>query len=93
MSNSLFSHFKLVDASTLKKEVAEGVDLMVVRELTGGQCSLISLGVIALLKVIYLYIFCFYQCFQNRTGDRIGKVTGSWFTGRTSGPTAVEPVT
>ncbi|RVW30539.1 3-isopropylmalate dehydrogenase 2, chloroplastic [Vitis vinifera] len=61
MSNSLFSHFKLVDASTLKKEVAEGVDLMVVRELTGG--------------------------------DRIGKVTGSWFTGRTSGPTAVEPVT
>ncbi|KAG5537469.1 hypothetical protein RHGRI_024788 [Rhododendron griersonianum] len=26
----------LVDASTLKKEVAEGVDLMVVRELTGG---------------------------------------------------------
>ncbi|KAH7857124.1 hypothetical protein Vadar_009230 [Vaccinium darrowii] len=25
-----------VDASTLKKEVAEGVDLMVVRELTGG---------------------------------------------------------
>lgn len=31
----LFS-FQLVDASTLKKEVAEGVDLMVVRELTGG---------------------------------------------------------
>jgi 3-isopropylmalate dehydrogenase len=29
-----------VDASTLKKEVAEGVDVMVVRELTGGQCSL-----------------------------------------------------
>lgn len=29
--------FQLVDASTLKKEVAEGVDLMVVRELTGGQ--------------------------------------------------------
>lgn len=28
--------FKLVDSSTLKKEVAEGVDLMVVRELTGG---------------------------------------------------------
>ncbi|KAJ6394669.1 hypothetical protein OIU77_023803 [Salix suchowensis] len=28
--------FQLVDASTLKKEVAEGVDLMVVRELTGG---------------------------------------------------------
>ncbi|XP_027187150.1 3-isopropylmalate dehydrogenase 2, chloroplastic-like isoform X2 [Cicer arietinum] len=27
---------KLVDASTLKREVAEGVDLMVVRELTGG---------------------------------------------------------
>ncbi|MFS8019160.1 putative 3-isopropylmalate dehydrogenase [Helianthus anomalus] len=27
---------QLVDASTLKKEVAEGVDLMVVRELTGG---------------------------------------------------------
>ncbi|XP_044354454.1 3-isopropylmalate dehydrogenase, chloroplastic-like [Triticum aestivum] len=26
----------LVDASTLKKEVAEGVDIMVVRELTGG---------------------------------------------------------
>lgn len=29
--------FQLVDASTLKREVAEGVDLMVVRELTGGQ--------------------------------------------------------
>lgn len=28
--------FQLVEASTLKKEVAEGVDLMVVRELTGG---------------------------------------------------------
>lgn len=28
---------QLVDASTLKREVAEGVDLMVVRELTGGQ--------------------------------------------------------
>ncbi|KAI6687712.1 hypothetical protein NL676_024540 [Syzygium grande] len=27
---------QLIDASTLKKEVAEGVDLMVVRELTGG---------------------------------------------------------
>ncbi|KAL5978707.1 3-isopropylmalate dehydrogenase 2, chloroplastic [Asimina triloba] len=27
---------QLVDASTLKKEVAEGVDLMVIRELTGG---------------------------------------------------------
>lgn len=25
-----------MDASTLKKEIAEGVDLMVVRELTGG---------------------------------------------------------
>lgn len=35
-----FLLFQLVDASTLKKEVAEGVDLMVVRELTGGQCSL-----------------------------------------------------
>ena len=31
-----FHLFQLVDASTLKKEVAEGVDLMVVRELTGG---------------------------------------------------------
>lgn len=29
-----------MDASTLKKEVAEGVDLMVVRELTGGQYTL-----------------------------------------------------
>lgn len=29
-------HSQLVDASTLKKEVAEGVDIMVVRELTGG---------------------------------------------------------
>lgn len=28
--------YQLVDASTLKKDVAEGVDLMVVRELTGG---------------------------------------------------------
>lgn len=27
---------QLVDASTLKREVAEGVDIMVVRELTGG---------------------------------------------------------
>ena len=31
--------FQLVDSSTLKKDVAEGVDLMVVRELTGGQCT------------------------------------------------------
>lgn len=31
---------QLIDASTLKKEVAEGVDLMVVRELTGGVVSL-----------------------------------------------------
>ncbi|KAF6149308.1 hypothetical protein GIB67_026164 [Kingdonia uniflora] len=29
-------HSQLVDSSTLKKEVAQGVDLMVVRELTGG---------------------------------------------------------
>ena len=28
-----------MDASTLKREVAEGVDLMVVRELTGGLCG------------------------------------------------------
>ena len=28
-----------MDASTLKREVAEGVDLMVVRELTGGMSS------------------------------------------------------
>jgi len=28
---------QLVDSSTLKREVAEGVDIMVVRELTGGQ--------------------------------------------------------
>lgn len=33
------SFAQLVDASTLKKEVAEGVDLMVVRELTGGLSS------------------------------------------------------
>lgn len=33
------------------------------------------------------------QCFQNRTGDRTGKVTGSRFTGRTGGRTAIEPVT
>ncbi|RVW95729.1 TMV resistance protein N [Vitis vinifera] len=31
--------------------------------------------------------------FQNRTGDRTGKVTGSRFTGRTGGRTAIEPVT
>ncbi|KAL0354846.1 UNVERIFIED_CONTAM: 3-isopropylmalate dehydrogenase 2, chloroplastic [Sesamum radiatum] len=30
------ANYQLVDASTLKKEVADGVDLMVVRELTGG---------------------------------------------------------
>lgn len=35
-ANSPYNLFQLVDASTLKKEVAEGVDLMVVRELTGG---------------------------------------------------------
>jgi len=28
---------QLVDSSTLKREIAEGVDIMVVRELTGGQ--------------------------------------------------------
>lgn len=28
--------YQLVDASTLKREVAEGVDMMIVRELTGG---------------------------------------------------------
>ncbi|RVW57948.1 hypothetical protein CK203_051789 [Vitis vinifera] len=33
------------------------------------------------------------QCFQNRTGDRTGKVTGSRFIGRTGGRTAIEPVT
>lgn len=32
-----FCKRKLVDSSTLKREVAEGVDIMVVRELTGGQ--------------------------------------------------------
>lgn len=35
LSNDYCS-LQLVDSSTLKKEVAEGVDLMVVRELTGG---------------------------------------------------------
>ncbi|RVW61913.1 hypothetical protein CK203_065504 [Vitis vinifera] len=34
-----------------------------------------------------------HQCFQNRTGDRTGKVIGSRFTGRTGGRTAIEPVT
>ena len=34
-----FFFVQLVDASTLKREVAEGVDLMVVRELTGGLFS------------------------------------------------------
>ncbi|KAE8680839.1 hypothetical protein F3Y22_tig00111366pilonHSYRG00200 [Hibiscus syriacus] len=33
---SIYFLFQLVDSSTLKKDVAEGVDLMVVRELTGG---------------------------------------------------------
>jgi len=32
----LFLLVQLVDASTLKKEVAQGVDMMIVRELTGG---------------------------------------------------------
>jgi isocitrate/isopropylmalate dehydrogenase len=31
---------QLVDASTLKREVAEGVDIMVVRELTGGMANM-----------------------------------------------------
>ena len=35
----------------------------------------------------------FEQCFQNRTGHQTRKVIGSWFTGRTDGQTAVEPVT
>lgn len=35
-SFSLFFFYQLVDASTLKREVAEGVDMMIVRELTGG---------------------------------------------------------
>lgn len=47
----LFHSFQLVEASTLKKEVAEGVDVMVVRELTGGLVfMLISL-------IIYIYFF------------------------------------
>ena len=33
----------MVDASTLKKEVAEGVDIMVLRELTGGNSSWIMI--------------------------------------------------
>jgi hypothetical protein len=33
---------QLVDASTLKREVAEGVDIMVVRELTGGMAKFTS---------------------------------------------------
>lgn len=40
--------FQLVDASTLKKEVAEGVDIMVVRELTGGHLFEISMFIILL---------------------------------------------
>ena len=32
------------------------------------------------------------QCFQNRNGDRTGKVTGSRFTGRTGSRTAIELV-
>ncbi|RVX04897.1 Retrovirus-related Pol polyprotein from transposon RE1 [Vitis vinifera] len=32
------------------------------------------------------------QCFQNRTGDRTRKVTGSRFTGRTGGRTAIKPI-
>ena len=36
--------FQLVDASTLKKEVAEGVDIMVVRELTGGLLAIYMFG-------------------------------------------------
>ena len=27
----------------------------------------------------------YYQCFQNRTGHRTGKISGSRFTGRTNG--------
>lgn len=30
------TEFQLIDSTTLKREVAEGVDLMVVRELTAG---------------------------------------------------------
>jgi isocitrate/isopropylmalate dehydrogenase len=53
-----------VDASTLKKEVAEGVDLMVVRELTGGQYTLKGIEVhrycewfILLVVIMYSVIF------------------------------------
>ena len=44
-----------MDASTLKREVAEGVDLMVVRELTGGQCS--SDSGFVMVDPFYFFIF------------------------------------
>lgn len=53
--------FQLVDCTTLKREVAEGVDLMVVRELTAGQSYLIEFILKKLLfKSIYGYGWNFY---------------------------------
>ena len=67
--------FQLVDASTLKKEVAEGVDLMVVRELTGGQHTDLQwfdflLWTISLLGVIM------YPNFLLEIGIYFGKPRG-----------------
>ena len=35
---------------------------------------------------------CYVQCFKNWIDHLIGKVTNSWFIGRTSGRIAVEPI-
>uniref|UniRef100_F6I5H0 NB-ARC domain-containing protein n=1 Tax=Vitis vinifera TaxID=29760 RepID=F6I5H0_VITVI len=51
-----------------------------------GEPKSTSPSIFPALKVSY------NQCFQNRTGDRTGKVTGSRFTGRTGGRTAIEPL-
>ena len=54
-----------------------------------------SAGGKSLISSFLFFLFCslcFLQCFQNRIGHWTGKVTGSRFTGRTSGRTTIEPV-
>ncbi|KAF9607936.1 hypothetical protein IFM89_003856 [Coptis chinensis] len=59
---------QLVDSSTLKKEVAEGVDLMVVRELTGGCHSASQLILNDYLKSIDHISRIAFETAQKRCG-------------------------
>ena len=75
--------FQLVDASTLKKEVAEGVDIMVVRELTGGLLAIYMFGLtftawflLCVLPFFYKLIIHFVVIFCSNIGIYFGKPRG-----------------